>query len=84
MCVFSCFLGKMDVNNPWNVASVQDFFFLNCPECTFKSKEETNFQEHAIATHPMCFVFYGHPAQGNLFRGIENWLDAARSFVQVC
>ena len=54
----------MDVNNPWNVASVQDFSFLNCPECTFKSKEEANFQEHAVATHPMCLVFYGHPAQG--------------------
>ena len=26
---------KMD-ENPWNVDCIQDFSFLNCPECTFK------------------------------------------------
>ena len=30
--------------NPWQVDSVQAFAFLNCPECTFKTREETFFQ----------------------------------------
>ena len=31
------FSEKMDAN-PWLVENVQTFSFLNCPECTFKSK----------------------------------------------
>ena len=46
-------------DNPWNVESVQSFAFLNCPECSFKTKEENLFQDHAIALHPLCFVLFG-------------------------
>ena len=35
--------GNMN-ENPWQVDSVQAFAFLNCPECTFKTREETFFQ----------------------------------------
>ena len=45
--------------NPWHVDSMQAFAFLNCPECTFKTKEEDFFQSHAIASHPMCYVLFG-------------------------
>ena len=45
--------------NPWNVGSVQDFSFLNCPECNFKTKEDELFQCHAVASHPMCYVLFG-------------------------
>ena len=31
------FSEKMDAN-PWLVENIQTFSFLNCPECTFKSK----------------------------------------------
>ena len=45
--------------NPWNVSSVQDFTFLNCPECNFKTKEDDLFQCHAVSLHPMCYVLFG-------------------------
>ena len=45
-------------DNPWQVDSIQDFVFLNCPECHFKTKEEVYFQEHAVTNHPMCFVLF--------------------------
>ena len=47
------------IDNPWNVSSVQEFAFLNCPECSFKTKEEDFFESHAIASHPMCFALFG-------------------------
>ena len=47
-----------DVTNPWLVDSLQDFLFLKCPECTFDTKEEENFQEHAIERHPLSLVFF--------------------------
>ena len=47
------------MDNPWQVDSIQDFAFLNCPECSFKTKTEDFFQEHAVTSHPMCFVLFG-------------------------
>ena len=33
--------------NPWAVQSIQDFYFLKCPECDFDTKEENLFENHA-------------------------------------
>ena len=38
------FRKKKMSENPWHVESIQDFAFLNCPECAFKTKEEGYFQ----------------------------------------
>ena len=38
------FFRKKMSENPWHVESIQDFAFLNCPECAFKTKEEGYFQ----------------------------------------
>ena len=51
------FFRKMG-SNPWHVESIQDFSFLNCPECTFKSKHEDFFQEHAVKSHPQSRVLF--------------------------
>ena len=45
--------------NPWQVESIQEFVYLNCPECSFKTQEENQFQEHAVSEHPMCYVLFG-------------------------
>ena len=46
--------GNMN-ENPWQVESVQAFAFLNCPECTFKTREETFFQVKNFVTI-FCFA----------------------------
>ena len=45
--------------NPWQVDSLQDFLYLKCPECTFDTQEEENFEHHALENHPSSFVFFG-------------------------
>ena len=45
--------------NPWQVHSIQDFYCLKCPECTFFSKEEHDFKDHAVENHPMSFSLFG-------------------------
>ena len=45
-------------SNPWQVDSIQDFSCLKCPECAFYSKEENQFQDHAIELHPLSFVLF--------------------------
>ena len=56
----STFSGKM-AYNPWQVHSIQDFSFLNCPECSFKSKEENFFQVHALQNHGQAKSFFLDP-----------------------
>ena len=56
----------MDIN-PWQVESIQEFSFLKCPECTFDSKEEDTFQDHAIENHPLAFILFGNPLKEECF-----------------
>ena len=55
----SIFFTGMAVTNPWHVDSIQVFLVLKCPECMFTSKEEHNFQDHAIRNHPMSSELFG-------------------------
>ena len=45
-------------SNPWNVGSIDEFSYLNCPECTFHSKEKAYFQDHATRNHPLSSVLF--------------------------
>ena len=45
--------------NPWFVDSLQTFWQLKCPECTFDSKEEDTFKYHAVTKHPLSLVLFG-------------------------
>ena len=47
----------MDLN-PWSVESIQDFMFINCPECVYKTKDEHSFEDHAIQNHPQAHVLF--------------------------
>ena len=42
--------------NPWQVDTIQAFWFLKCPECKFDSKEEETFLGHAAENHPLSYV----------------------------
>ena len=42
----------MSSRNPWSVNNINDFWFLTCPECAFKTKEQHKFQSHAVQNHP--------------------------------
>ena len=45
--------------NPWQVDSIEVFYYLKCPECTFDTQEEVTFQDHAVANHPLSFTLFG-------------------------
>ena len=44
--------------NPWLVDSIKAFSFLNCPECTFRTKEENLFGYHAAKNHSLSTAFF--------------------------
>ena len=49
------------VGNPWQVESIEAFYFLKCPECTFYAKDNKAFHLHAVENHQLSFVFFGKP-----------------------
>ena len=49
-----------EMKNPWQVVALDAFNFLCCPECVYRSKEETSFQSHAIQNHPRSRIFFNN------------------------
>ena len=48
------------VNNPWNVTSLEEFHFYNCPECEEKYVNREQFIAHAMVKHPKaCEILPG-------------------------
>ena len=46
--------------NPWQVESVDAFFYLCCPECVYRSKEVSTFEAHALQNHPMSAALFSN------------------------
>ena len=49
----------MATYNPWQVESIQAFYYLKCPECEFDTIDENMFEDHAIENHPMSLELFG-------------------------
>ena len=47
-------MSGMNVENPWNVQSLYDLQFFNCPSqfCIYKSHSKQEFLKHAFSNHP--------------------------------
>ena len=58
--------------NPWNVNSIQDFSYLNCPECHFKVKNEQMFQNHAMKNHPLSSILFDGIIKKEILEGISS------------
>ena len=41
------------------VQNINQFWFLNCPECPFKTKIHTKFESHAHEKHPWSSAIFG-------------------------
>ena len=57
--------------NPWAVESIQDFYFLKCPECDFDTKKENSFETHATENHPLSLVLFGKKSINEDFDTID-------------
>ena len=47
-------MSGMDTENPWNVQSLYDLQFFNCPSqfCIYKNNSKQEFLKHAFSNHP--------------------------------
>ena len=51
-------MNTVQLKNPWKVESIQEFSCLKCPECVFFTKEENDFENHAMANHPLSAMLF--------------------------
>ena len=72
------------VDNPWQVDSIQAFSFLKCPECLFDTKEEVNFQKHAIGNHPLSIVFFDSKIEDDQNEYCESKEDVGLVYTDFC
>ena len=47
------------IENPWDVGSVYDYLFFNCPTCCYKSSLKQYFVDHVFHTHPESIDYLG-------------------------
>ena len=40
------------IENPWNIQSIYDLQYFNCPSCEFKNHSKQEFVNHAFGSHP--------------------------------
>ena len=40
------------MENPWNIQSIYEFLYFNCPSCVFKISSKQEFIDHAYEIHP--------------------------------
>ena len=45
-------ISEMELENPWNIQSLYELQYFNCPSCDFKNHFKQDFINHAIRIHP--------------------------------
>ena len=40
------------VENPWNIQSIYELQYFNCPNCIYKNQSKQDFINHAFENHP--------------------------------
>ena len=40
------------MENPWNIHSIYEFQYFNCPTCIFRNQSKQEFVNHAYEFHP--------------------------------
>ncbi len=67
------------LSNPWHADNVMDFCYFCCPQCAFKSKVVTTFQNHAIDVHPESKDFFD--LDSNNFLNNNDMVEDVKPFI---
>ena len=54
------------LENPWNINSLYEFQYFNCPSCEFKHVGKQDFVNHAYESHPESIDYLTNISDGSL------------------
>ena len=80
--LFSFFLQMYELINQigknekfWDVESIYEFQFFNCPTCEFKHYSKQDFVNHAFNTHTKSVDYLKKISDGSLSDIVSPWED---------
>ena len=56
----------MKEENPWNIHSIYDLLYFNCPSCAYKNPVKQEFVDHAYQLHPESEQYLKNISDGSL------------------
>ena len=56
----------MKEENPWNIHSIYDLLYFNCPSCAYKNPVKQEFVDHAYQLHPESEQYLRNISDGSL------------------
>ena len=59
-------LHDSSTKNPWNIQSLYDLQYFNCPSCTYKNNLKQEFIEHAYNFHPESSNYLNNISDGSM------------------
>ena len=82
ICIFSFFELQMMTNdsikvenNPWEVKSIYEYYFFNCPTCIYKHSVKQDFFDHILQFHPQSSDHLRKISDGSLSDIITPWAN---------
>ena len=70
------------MENPWNVNSISELQFYNCPSCTFKIQAKQTFICHAFDKHPESVDYLKSIADGSLNNIVWPWNEVTEQDIE--
>ena len=64
---------KVGLENPWNIQSLYELQFFNCPSCDFKNQSGQDFVDHAYNSHEECKEYLSNIRDDSLDGVICPW-----------
>ena len=61
------------MENPWNIESIYDLQYFNCPSCLFKDPSKQELINHAFEVHPDSTVYLVNIKDDSLMDVICPW-----------
>ena len=53
------FFTSFQMENPWNIDSIYDLQYFNCPSCIFRDHSKQEIINHAYEFHPNSIHYLG-------------------------
>ena len=61
------------MENPWNIQSIYELQYFNCPACDFKNHSKQQFVNHAYEFHPDSIEFLINIEDNSLSELVLPW-----------
>ena len=71
------------MRNPWNVQSIYELQYFNCPSCVFKNSSKQEFIDHAYEIHPESVNLFRKISDNSLNDVSCPWIETSITKIEI-